>query len=711
MTTEQLDTPALPGKGYYVPMVLGNGVDFCPLDFSGSMSWEEHIKGYVSYWYKKGRPALADPLGIVKVIHNYIADQGPVQYGEFAQRFDPLTAQLHTTVSAYKFAMDVRTLLTDDHTLIERFTITTCEGAVPKLRLALYFAERTYTNKPLRTLTTANRQIAILRDKDGIPFFTYKHGDDFRGIGISSFRVLKGNAKKSASEIFPETGESEINLMVGGLKKGDVLLRVTTVADSLDSPDFEEMVRKTNRNYLAMSWNDIETAHGTAWKRYHRRSRFACDNPAITRQFDLSLYVCKAALHPDGSTVTALAIPNNHAMGTYWDVWFSHRALLSANRIDEAMRIVRFWDLAYPGARALAKKRYAIRGARFAWILGAGGRPLGDADEIYNNIIPVLNIWDQYQFTMDRSILVKRFALLEDCVRFIIGYALKKGRQGYFLKKLIGPEESGKQKKNELLTTVMTLRGIEILKGAGAVLSCPVSADIADAEPALREILRSLETRRGYAPYEAGEVGSWSNVLASLHLPPSERLRKNMDFALGGCQERWGLNIGRATRMRCASFPWVEGIFSWAMLKSGDRRARDYFLNMLRFTNFHGGIAEYIFCYGEPSRDWYVAAHGMFQVALSAFLIRSEGVDSVRLFPVGYDRLPFGGMTADKFRSEGAWLFSIDPASHGMLSITIKNELNEARCLRVHVPGGGCKIYAFEPRQEIRDRFQQKKRR
>ena len=104
MKTENVSSPALGSppflsRGYFVPLTLSNGVDFLQLDFGGTMGFKDHIKGYMSYWYKKERPVGPDPLGIVKLGYDLISDKGPVEIGGFSQRFDPQTARLFTKVS------------------------------------------------------------------------------------------------------------------------------------------------------------------------------------------------------------------------------------------------------------------------------------------------------------------------------------------------------------------------------------------------------------------------------------------------------------------------------------------------------------------------------------------------------------------------------------------------------------------------------------
>ncbi len=133
--------PAYLQKNYYAPALLANGTDFCQLDHSGSMAFKAQIKGLSSYWYRKGRPNLADPLGIVRLSWQYISDFGPVEPGSFEQIFYAPEAVLKTTVEGYQFKLNIEVFLTDDHTLVETFTVLQSDAAAGKIMFPMMFGD------------------------------------------------------------------------------------------------------------------------------------------------------------------------------------------------------------------------------------------------------------------------------------------------------------------------------------------------------------------------------------------------------------------------------------------------------------------------------------------------------------------------------------------------------------------------------------------
>lgn len=698
----EYSVPPFINKGYYVPLVLSNGVDFCQLDFSGSMSWEEQIKGYLSYWYKKGRPNSADPLGIIKVIYKYLSPRGSIESGQFSQHFDPKTAHLYTHLEFFRFELEVETWLSDDHTLVEMLHIVKAEDSEAGLRFALYCAERCYTGKLIDVLKASKGQIETLVNDNGLPYIAYNYGNEFRGLAVSNIRVLKGSARRIKHRIYKETSTGETNIVLAGVQTGDIILRATTVIDSLDTPNFENDAWRTNSHYL----NDYQTCseiHKQKWKEYQNSSTFSCPLHHIERLFYTSLYVCKASLHPNGSTVSALAIPNNHGMGTYWDVWFTHRALLATNHVKEAEGIVNFWKASYHQARRWAKEKYGVGGARFGWVLKYDGTSF-DGEQIHNNIIPLINIWDQYLFTMNKKILEDSYNLMEDSIRFIIEYALKKNGGKPYLKELICIDESSVKQKNELITVVITLRGLSIIKKTSEVLGREVSQDLLEAEDSLHTILDSLHMKDGhYAPYLNGEVGGWVIPLAFIHSPNLESFTLNIDLALKECKEEYGLGIGHS-KSRVATMPWSEGIFAWSMVRNSDSRAIDYWMNMMRFTNFHGGFAESLFPYGEPSRDWFVAAHGCYLIVLCEILVQMKD-NTMRIMPLGMDALPFKKFRVKNLLLEGAWRFSEELSLSGTLLYEITNLMQQKRSLDIVMPDGKRNTILLEGHTSFKGQF------
>ena len=216
-------------------------------------------------------------------------------------------------------------------------------------------------------------------------------------------RVFEGTAQIKTS---PETATIEITNLGGG----DRFVRVSTLMDSINGAGYEAEARKIHSAYMAESEAKLLGEHVSRYSKYSQASSFTCSDMEIEELFDTAQYVCGAAIHPNGSAVTSLEMPNNHGMGTYMDVWYTHAALLRANRVDEAMKIIRFWDSVYPKAKKIAQEA-GVGGARFEWLLRYDGTPYlpGITEQIHNNVIPVVNIYEQYLYTGEKAILSKRF--------------------------------------------------------------------------------------------------------------------------------------------------------------------------------------------------------------------------------------------------------------------------------------------------------------
>ena len=393
----------------------------------------------------------------------------------------------------------------------------------------------------------------------------------------------------------------------------------------------------------------------------------------ITSLFPASKNVLKASLHENGSTVSALGIPNHHGMGTYWDIWFTHSALLRTNHIDEAVKINQFWQLAYSEARKVARGKYGVEGARFEWVLKMDGTPFYHSNQLHNNLIPIITVWEQYSYTSNLNILKANYKLLEDCLLFIIRYALKKDRDKYYLIESISVDESSQEKKNELLATAVTFRSIKIMKTISDILNVTLHREISQAYEPFKQILDSLRSTGFYYAYQGATEGSWATPLAHIHLPEPENFSTVIEHALEGCRESDGLGIGKASRLRCASFPWAEGVFAWSMVLNNDKRAVEYLKMMTRFVNSFNGISEHVWDTGCHSRAWFVAAHGVFLSALVDLCVRKTG-NIIEIFPLGTDSIPWPKVRFNNFRLPGGMLVSCLYKKQECLKITITND-------------------------------------
>ncbi|MHB9057138.1 MAG: hypothetical protein ACYC2P_13490 [Paludibacteraceae bacterium] len=679
-----LSQPSFIQKGYYAPLVLSNGVDFCQLDFSGTMGFKDHIKGYMSYWYKKGRPAGPDPKGIAKFSYHFVSDKGAVEIGDSAQFFDPHAAVLYTRVSLYQLDMKITSFLTEDHTFLEIFEIENCDSLEASLVIKTIFQDKSYTDKPIAVFAEIPNAISLNQTSSMEPYFTYAYSDrDLKldGIGLTGIKLIQGDAKLVKEE---NKSNSGIIYSVSRLRKGTIFARISTLMDNLDSHDYNNDAMAIHTKYMRQPMDVSFNEYVKTREEFDSPCKFSCSDESLSRTLDVALYSCRASLHPNGSTVSALAIPNSHGMGTYWDVWFVHRALLASNSVNSAKKIIDFWRLSYATAKKQAREKYGVEGARYAWALRYDGTPSYDADQLHNNMIPLLNIWDQYLYTQDENILHENFDIMVDCVLFIILNALiKDDKDRYHLRKLKCLDESLTYKRDELVTAAITRRSIDIILEASKIIKRDVNKIIPESISAFDDILNSLKRDGIYEAYENSDIGNWAIPLAYLHLPDSDIFPKAISHALEGCREKYGLGLSRTSRMRCATFPWVEGIFSWSMSVNRDPRAVEYLLKMNRFTNFYGGIPEYVWIHGEPSREWFVAAHGAFILALLEIIVGVHN-NAIEVLPLGKDIIPWEKCSICNLRLPGALIFSMDfDKKAGKCNISFKNVTAKERKIKV----------------------------
>lgn len=698
---EALTRPPFIQTGYYTPLVLANGVDYCQVDFSGSMAFKDLINGLFSFWYKKGRPHGPDPLGIVKLSYRVHSDKGPVEVADFVQHFDARRAVLLSRVSGYGFTFEITTFLTTDHTLVEVFDVCAWEAAEGGLDFSLTFPTRSYSNKPVGALIAAPQATVSTGLEDGAPAFRYRYaaGDDcFEGIGISRVRAVHGKQVTCCTRA-EDLAESGLGTRVGGLHAGDRLVRVTTVLDSRDADDWEAQAKRLQREYACIEPAVMQARHEAAIEGDESTASFDCSEPACGQLFDVSAYVCRASLHPNGSSVSALAHPNSHGMGTYWDIWYVHRGLLAAGRTADARRIVDFWLFARDPARQLARERYGTEGARYAWVLRCDGRPFYDIEQLHNNLIPVFTVWDQYAYTQQAAILELNFELMEDCVRFIVQHALRREADGRpYLKELTCVDESEKMKRNCLATAITTRHAIELLHRAGSVLGREPAADLAAAAIPLEQILADLSATGVYRSYEDADGPGWAVLLAYLHAPDPGGFGKALPGIMEELSEAHGLGAGRSSRMRCATFPWIEGILAWTMARNGHPDALTHLEGMTRYRNFYGGLPEYVWQHGEPSRDWFVAAHGVFPAALAESLFRVDG-DVLEVLPLGTENLPWERLSCVDLRLPGAIRASLDVDRGESLALRVTADAPGGQVLGVKVGGTIREHVTLKPNQ------------
>jgi hypothetical protein len=697
----QSGQPEFVHRGYYTLPVLANGVDFCMLDPSGSMAFKDHVKAYYSFWYKRGRPHAADPIGIVKLRYSFLSDKGKVEPGWFDQRLDTHTGRLVTRLKFYQLELDVEVLLTDDHTLIERYHVRKCDARNGAFRMEQTFPKVTYSFKPVRSLGALANCIRVSAEGSRA-VFNYRfsgEGGRFEGVGITGVRVEGGGVVNPVQTV-KQPIEPETSITVSRLRSGASILRITTLMDDQDSPSWRTEARQVHARYMARDIDHVRKECVARWRDYFARSSFECSNSRVGQGFDISLAVCRMGQHPNGSMATQLAVPCNHAMGTYWDAWYCGSGFLRTNHVAEARRLVDFWRSAYPLAKRLAREQ-KVGGARFPWVLLENVQPWAhhpaSDGQIHNNVTPAINIFEQCLYTGDRKLLADSFELIQDSVRYLIERALRKDSQGHWhLTELVGVDESGKMKRDELTTATIARRGLRMIREAARITGLTPDPELLACEPRLDEVLRRQWVRGVWRSYEGADGGGMASPSAFNHLPDPRRFRRSIDDALRRCREPHGLGGGDSSRMRCSTFPWVEGQFAWSMAKNGDPRAFHFLEGMLRYTNFFGGFPEYHWLHGEPSRDWFIGAHGVYLAALAEVCVQRRD-ERLCVFPLGLRHLPWSEGAFRGFRVAGGILVDAEWGQKGRMRVALRNDSPDAQEFELKVGDGRAEPIRMKP--------------
>jgi hypothetical protein len=104
-----------------------------------------------------------------------------------------------------------------------------------------------------------------------------------------------------------------------------------------------------------------------------------------------------------------------------------------------------------------------------------------------------------------------------------------------------------------------------------------------------------------------------------------------------------------------------------------DPRAFQYLEGMTSFTNFFGGFPEYHWLHGEPSRAWFIGAHGVFLAALADLCLQRKE-DVVRVFPLGFRNMPWHEGAFQGFRAPGGILVDAEWSKSGRVRASVRND-------------------------------------
>ena len=631
----------------YCQCVLGNGVDLLYVDWSGAMSFKDHINGIFSYWYKLDRKPFhrSDPLPLLRIKYCLVSHAGPIEIDDSKQFFDPEKAVLTSIISADPFKFTVRSFVTENHIFVLQFNFKKFpEGS------AMYFAiddnRITYTKKLVDTLSEPVKYSF----ENSMMKAEYNHSGEisFKGAGMMDV-IIPDEGKKdflsTSDAAFPYLASGKF-IRVKNLKSGSKLYCITCVMDTLDDTDYERKIYENIRQFKENGFHQTYKKHVKFWENFSKKSDVRISKD-LDYLYKLSAYICKAVQFPTGAIIPSSVFPNNHGCLVYWDALFDQMGFLRNNHIDEAKKIAEFWLYGLEKARENARKLGA-KGAYYGWATDFYGY---DSNAIKSNQVHFngdisLSCWKYYEYTKDVNYLGEVFPVMKETIDFLISGYVEQFEQGIRVKSCESLDESSYERTSDTWTTALIIKGIENIINAARILG--ENIDELEYEKTKKGLIDALKrnTKNGilYSHSDFGDLNAGS-ILAMLILDDIRGVDKMKTFNkyIRDVKEQYGLGWGHSSRMRCRISPWAEFMAAIFLSKNNNVDAWKYIENSAKATDSFGGFAEYFWIHSLISRNWYVSAHGTFLWAIAEMLVSSDH-KHIELFP---------GLPEDRIRDTG----------------------------------------------------------
>jgi len=669
------------GKPYF-PMLLGNGREHVLIGYSGAMgacAGHEHwsYRPTVTGWFRpdvRNRPAR----GVLNLLQcGYILRRGIHADGidTAEQIFDAHSGVLVTDCHFANAEVCVKTFLTGNHLLVHRFNVTADAQAM----WMQFFVRTPFPRGPLTVVVDPDGANLPAGLKERVLAFAVK-GKGWTSTGgwllcdHPKARKVSCYNRHAGIEV-PLTGESEFTFVV-------------------QCTELEEPHQETppDRRADRFDYSNTLQMHQAEWRQFDSQSTVRVSHGTIDDIYRTSLYTIRAHQHPAMGGITVGAYPGMWSNGiNSYDVSYSLMALLGANRMEEAERVVRFWRQVLPVLRQRAEKTdlpgIACPAPMSPWgasIPRSREEILEERHFITANI--TLHVWQLYRYSGRLAVLKNYWDCLVEPVEFLLGACVEEFPDHAEIIRSSGP--NGKERidgkvvyhPNPIRTLLATIEAVRAVCEAARLLG-------KKPDPRWERLLTKLE--RGIA---ANKFGGVVRANRTPKAPPradaayvglfncltdEKTLSAELDHFTGpeGLM-RWPDHGYRA-------IPWSHLNVSAALSRLGLPGAARTLEIAARFTTTLHGFPEAVRPDGVYSKTWYPTVHGGFVHATNLLLVRPRG-DSVELF---------AGLPAEwpdaAFRSLRAPVGLLISASRsgGRITAEITNDSDHRQSIRVRACG------------------------
>jgi hypothetical protein len=685
----------------YFPMLLGNGIDHVLIGYSGAMascSGHEHwyFNTIMTGWFKSDRK-LSPSHPLMNLLQcSFIIRQGihadSVDASE--QTFDCDTGVLLTSCHYAHAEMQVKTFLTDDHLLIHRFSVETDE----KDMWIQFFVKDPAIRRTPSLVLDPNESSFSQTEKDRCIAFTLQS----EGLNNGGGRIFTDH--QEAQRVTCYNSQLGIQAPLTGTTD------VSFVVECIDAEDREDGTAR-NQPVDNFHYASALQRHTEGWQQYDAKSTVQLSRQPLQDIYRMSLYTIRAHQHPSKGGISVGEYPEMWTGGmNSYDTSFGFMALLSANRLSEAEKVVAGWQRLLPVMRKKTQE-YGLPGAAFpAPITQNGGFTKKYQDATRESFLEMrhfitaniaIHAWQLYQYTGQLRILKEYWDCLSEPVAFLLGACVNEYENHAEIIRSSGP--NGKERidgkvvynPNPIRSIMTTVEAVSAIREAAKLLG-------KTPDPEWDRLLPKL--KRGI------QANRFGGVIRSNRTPDS----RPGDLAYAGLfncpvdentiraevQHLSGpTGLIRWQGHGYSVVPWMHCKLSAAYSRLGLPEAAEVLEQGAQFTTTLGAFPEAVRPDGVYWKTWYPSVHGSYIQAMNLLLVRSHE-DVVELFP----GLPeeWGDASFASLRVPFGLLVSAS-RSNGEISGEITNGSDQTQDIRIRAFSENAweKSMTLEPGQKV----------
>lgn len=615
---------------------MGNGLDAVLIGYTGAMV-EERAQGNLDrcYWYKADRyypenrtavtpsrlPREGQPLRAEGSAWHELA---PLARTWYEVRHDGLRLDVRAT-SQY-FVPEEGILHSHvDYGPVEADVVTFLHAKRPMLVIRYQFSG------PVHFRAYAAAGVWVEEGYDAEPFEKVSYtsgGIATYTLGSNQGRIMlalepepsagiAGNAGKDSSNSWLEVTAQEIT-------------HYFSVVDDFDGPIDEHVLDEAR----ALGYAALREEHLLFWRGYAAQSHVEIPDPDFQRFYDYSLYQFKAAQNRLSGGLPVNNLRLTWSSHLFWDAYFMHRALLTANHREEALEGARFFMRTLEAARRHAQDDFGAPGLKWDWeITHRGERAYGtwlhQKEQVHNNAAYANIIWGYYEFTRDRAYLAEFYPLLRGIAEFFLANVIEETTRGYEVRALVDVHERVERVRNEGLNLTGAIRILQVTSWAAAVLD--TDTDFAErcrlTSSGLIDTLDLLYNGRYFTGAEGADTLNFSSLapVYPMMLVPAADPR-----ALSTAQAY--MEHEKHEEKYVAS-PWSAGILAtvFALCGDGDKAWRVILESAGSLCRF-GGMSEFVLAGGLWNMQYFSTAQAAVCTAIHHLLVQGRSGE-ISLFP------------------------------------------------------------------------------